>query len=75
MNESGSENVILAPNSGIITQVFVVADQIVEFGQPLLELECMKMLINVEAPVAGKVQLMCDRAQTIAEGELLGWIS
>jgi acetyl/propionyl-CoA carboxylase alpha subunit len=46
---------VKAPIPGLITRIFVEAEDHVELGQPLLVLEAMKMENEVRAPCTGKV--------------------
>ncbi|WP_285759131.1 acetyl/propionyl/methylcrotonyl-CoA carboxylase subunit alpha [Nocardiopsis ansamitocini] len=49
---------LLAPMPGTVRRVVVAAGDTVEFGQPLLWMEAMKMEHRVTAPVAGVVSVL-----------------
>jgi biotin carboxyl carrier protein len=57
---------------GLINAVDVKVGQEVELGQPVVVLEAMKLMIQLVAPVAGKVkELFCAPGQTVPVGTVL----
>lgn len=55
---------IRAPMPGRVLKVAVVADQLVEAGQPVIVIEAMKMQNELRAPRSGRVRLVA-----VAEGD------
>jgi len=57
---------------GLVEAVLVTAGQTVTVGEPLLTIESMKMLTDVESPVGGEVtQVAVAAGEAIDEGALL----
>jgi len=57
---------------GLVEAVLVATGQTVTVGEPLLTIESMKMLTDVESPVAGEVtQVAVAAGEAIDEGALL----
>jgi len=57
---------------GLVEAVLVAVGQVVTVGEPLLTIESMKMLTDVESPVAGEVtQVVVAAGEAIDEGALL----
>jgi biotin carboxyl carrier protein len=67
---------VKSPIPGLIKQIFVAPDEVVEAGQPLLILEAMKMENEIRAPRAGAVtQLNASVGQSVALNEVLAEIT
>lgn len=63
---------VSAPMPGLIVQVPVAIDQMVEEGETLVILESMKMQNELQAPVSGKIEsINCSDGQTVDKGALL----
>jgi len=57
---------------GLVEAVLVAVGQAVTVGEPLLTVESMKMLTDVESPVAGEVtQVAVAAGEAVDEGALL----
>ena len=59
---------------GTICDLRFPSDTWVKAGEILGWLECMKLMIEIIAPLAGRVQWLVDRAQVVSNGEILGWM-
>jgi len=62
-----AEGQIIAPLTGLVTKVHVAAGETVRSGQPLVEMEAMKLVHTLFAPFDGVVGRVC-----CAAGETLG---
>jgi biotin carboxyl carrier protein len=63
---------VKAPIPGMITRIYIEAQQQVEAGQPLLVLEAMKMQNEIRAPRTGVVRaVQAQSGQTVPRGHLL----
>lgn len=61
---------------GLVEAVLVAVGQTVTVGEPLLTIESMKMLTDVESPVGGEVtQVVVAAGEAIDEGALLVMIA
>jgi len=67
---------VMASMPGLINAVMVEAGQQVEQGQPVVVLEAMKLMIQLTAPVSGRIkELFCVPGQTVAAGTVLAEIA
>lgn len=61
-----------APMPGVVADVMVSVGQTVSAYQPLVAVEAMKVIANVEAPFAGKVtEIFFKKGQRVTQGEKL----
>jgi acetyl/propionyl-CoA carboxylase alpha subunit len=69
---AGGGSRVVATMPGLINAVDVKVGQEVELGQPVVVLEAMKLMIQLVAPVAGKVkEVFCAPGQTVPVGTVL----
>ena len=69
---AGGGSRVIATMPGLINAVDVKVGQEVELGQPVVVLEAMKLMIQLVAPVSGKVkELFCAPGQTVPAGTVL----
>jgi len=69
---AGGGSRVVATMPGMINAVDVKVGQEVELGQPVVVLEAMKLMIQLVAPVAGKVkEVFCAPGQTVPVGTVL----
>jgi biotin carboxyl carrier protein len=65
---------LLAPVSGIVSQILTHSGSKVAEGQEILNLEVMKLFYSVSAGLSGKINLMVSEGEFIQEGQELGTI-
>jgi biotin carboxyl carrier protein len=69
---AGGGSRVIASMPGLINAVDVKVGQEVELGQPVVVLEAMKLMIQLVAPVSGKVkEVFCTPGQTVPVGTVL----
>lgn len=66
---------VLSPVSGSISIILVESGAAVEEGEALAEIELMKALFRVTAPVKGVLKWRCGPGVVVGEGEVIGEIS
>ena len=67
-----SGNVIEAPLHGVVSQLHVALGDRVEKGEPVLQMEAMKLIHTLRAQVAGRVgQIRCNVGDTVPAGAIL----
>jgi 3-methylcrotonyl-CoA carboxylase alpha subunit len=65
-------NEVRAQMPGLVTRVYVVEGQIVRVGDPLLEMEAMKLILQLTAPTDGVVVgLNCKGGDTLSQHQRL----
>lgn len=70
--QEDSDNNIKSPMPGKIVDVFVSEGDLVNEGEPILNLEAMKMQNEINAPCNGMVQkILIKSGQTVMQDELL----
>jgi 3-methylcrotonyl-CoA carboxylase alpha subunit len=70
-NERGG-NLIDAPLHGVVSQIFVAVGDIVEKGSAVLQMEAMKLIHSLTAPVAGRIAAIhCNAGDTVPAGAIL----
>lgn len=63
---------LTAPMPGVIAEVMVSVGQTVSAYQPLVAVEAMKVIANVDAPFAGRVtEILVNKGQRVTQGEKL----
>jgi len=68
--------VIEAPLHGVVSQLHVALGDVVDKGTPAVQMEAMKLVHTLKAPVAGRVaQILCTAGDTVAAGAILIEIS
>ena len=65
---------LIAPVSGIVSQINVHSGSKVVEGQEILSLELMKLFYGVTAGLSGKLNLIVSEGEFVAEGQELGII-
>jgi 3-methylcrotonyl-CoA carboxylase alpha subunit len=71
-----SGNVVEAPLHGVVARLHVVVGDAVEKGAAVLQMEAMKLVHTLKAPVAGRIQaIRCAEGETVPAGALLIEIS
>jgi biotin carboxyl carrier protein len=68
------KEILLAPCSGIVSQILTHSGSKVAEGQELINLEVMKLFYSVTALLSGSLTLIITEGQFVAEGEELGFI-
>ena len=66
---------VLAPLPGSVMIQHVEDGDRVEAGDLLLQIECMKMLNDVQAPCAGVVRFLVPLGRVVGKGELVAEIT
>jgi 3-methylcrotonyl-CoA carboxylase alpha subunit len=68
----GGGNVIDAPLHGVVSQIFVAVGDAVEKGSAVLQMEAMKLIHTLTAPVSGRVAAIhCNAGDTVPAGAVL----
>jgi 3-methylcrotonyl-CoA carboxylase alpha subunit len=68
----GGGNVIDAPLHGVVSQIFVAVGDAVEKGSSVLQMEAMKLIHTLTAPVSGRVAAIhCNAGDTVPAGAVL----
>ncbi|MFU8864257.1 MAG: acetyl/propionyl/methylcrotonyl-CoA carboxylase subunit alpha [Rhodobacterales bacterium] len=63
---------IPAPLTGLVSAIHVDVDEIVRAGQPLIEMQAMKLVYSLVAPFDGRViRLSCSVGETLAARSIL----
>ena len=71
-----SGNAIEAPLHGVVSQLHVALGDTVEKGEPVLQMEAMKLIHTLRAPVSGRIgQIRCNVGDTVPAGAVLVEIS
>ena len=71
-----SGNAVEAPLHGVVAKLHVALGDIVEKGTPVLQMEAMKLIHTLKAPVAGRIgQINCNEGDTVPAGAVLIEIS
>jgi acetyl/propionyl-CoA carboxylase alpha subunit len=74
--QQGSGNAIEAPLHGVVSQLHVALGDRVEQGEPVLQMEAMKLIHTLKAPVPGRVEnIRCSVGDTVPAGAILVEIS
>lgn len=67
-----SGNAIEAPLHGVVAKLHVSLGDVVEKGTPVLQMEAMKLIHTLKAPVAGRIeQINCTEGDTVPAGAIL----
>ena len=67
-----SGNAIEAPLHGVVAKLHVALGDVVEKGTPVLQMEAMKLIHTLKAPVAGRIeQINCAEGDTVPAGAIL----
>ena len=67
-----SGNGIEAPLHGVISRLYVALGDAVEKGTPVLQMEAMKLIHTLKAPVPGRIgQINCSEGDTVPAGAIL----
>ena len=69
-----TETPVLAPLVGTMSQQLVENGTKVEAGEVICEIEAMKMMFSVEAPVAGSVRFIAQLGQVVGQDEIVAVI-
>jgi len=70
-NERGG-NMIDAPLHGVVSQIFVGIGDTVEKGSAVLQMEAMKLIHTLTAPVSGRIaSIGCKAGETVPAGAIL----
>ena len=65
-------NAIEAPLHGVVAKLHVALGDVVEKGTPVLQMEAMKLIHTLKAPVAGRIeQINCTEGDTVPAGAIL----
>jgi acetyl/propionyl-CoA carboxylase alpha subunit len=71
-----SGNVVDAPLHGVVSKLYVAVGDAVEKGTPVLQMEAMKLVHTLKAPLAGRIQsIRCTEGDTVPAGAVLVEIS
>jgi 3-methylcrotonyl-CoA carboxylase alpha subunit len=71
-----SGNAIDAPLHGVVSILYVAVGERVEKGTPVLQMEAMKLIHTLKAPVSGHIKsIHCKQGDTVPAGALLVEIS
>jgi biotin carboxyl carrier protein len=71
-----SGNVVDAPLHGVVSKLYVAVGDAVEKGTPVLQMEAMKLVHTLKAPLAGRIQsIRCAEGDTVPAGAVLVEIS
>ena len=65
---------IRSPLTGSVATILVEDGTAVEAGDPVVEIEAMKMFTLIEAPCAGTVRMVCEVGEVVGEDDLLAEI-
>lgn len=68
------KEILQAPVSGIVNQLYAASGDLVELDSVILSLELMKLLYNVTAGISGKINLIVSEGEFVQEGQELGEI-
>ena len=67
-----SGNAIEAPLHGVVAKLHVALGDMVEKGAPVLQMEAMKLIHTLKAPVPGRIeQINCTEGDTVPAGAIL----
>lgn len=61
--------------SAIIVQWLISNGELVEKGDPIVELEIDKATITIESPGVGYISIVAKEDDELAVGKLLGWLN
>jgi len=65
-------NIIDAPLHGVVSQIFVAVGDAVEKGSAVLQMEAMKLVHTLTAPVSGHIAaISCNAGDTVPAGAVL----
>ena len=71
-----SGNAVEAPLHGVVAKLHVALGDVVEKGTPVLQMEAMKLIHTLKAPVPGRIeQINCNEGDTVPAGAVLIEIS
>ncbi|MBS0532386.1 MAG: ATP-grasp domain-containing protein [Proteobacteria bacterium] len=71
-----SGNAIEAPLHGVVSQLHVALGDTVEKGEPVLQMEAMKLIHTLRAPISGRIGLIrCNVGDTVPAAAVLVEIS
>jgi acetyl/propionyl-CoA carboxylase alpha subunit len=71
-----SGNDIEAPLHGVVSMLYVTVGEEVERGLPVLQMEAMKLIHTLKAPVSGRItSIHCKQGETVPAGAVLVEIS
>ncbi len=62
---------VYSPINGVVASISVESGQRVEEGDVVLSLEMMKMLMAVEAPLTGEIEVLVGMNTPVTENQLL----
>jgi acetyl/propionyl-CoA carboxylase alpha subunit len=69
-------NAIVAPLHGLISQIYVARGEPVAAGDPVLQMEAMKLIHTLRAPASGTLAAVhCELGQTVPAGAVLAEIA
>jgi 3-methylcrotonyl-CoA carboxylase alpha subunit len=75
-HRQSSSNAIEAPLHGVVSQLQVALGDAVEEGDPVLQMEAMKLIHTLNAPVPGRIEhIHCSVGDTVPAGAVLVEIS
>jgi acetyl/propionyl-CoA carboxylase alpha subunit len=67
-----SGNALEAPLHGVVAKLHVALGDVVEKGTPVLQMEAMKLIHTLKAPVPGRIgQINCSEGDTVPAGAIL----
>ena len=67
-----SGNVVEAPLHGVVARLYVATGDSVRKGTPVLQMEAMKLIHTLKAPVDGRIQsIRCAEGDTVPAGAVL----
>jgi 3-methylcrotonyl-CoA carboxylase alpha subunit len=67
-----SGNAVEAPLHGVVAKLHVALGDVVEKGTPVLQMEAMKLIHTLKAPVPGRIeQINCNEGDTVPAGAVL----
>jgi 3-methylcrotonyl-CoA carboxylase alpha subunit len=75
-DQHSSSNAIEAPLHGVVSQLHVALGDVVKEGEPVLQMEAMKLIHTLKAPVPGRIEhIRCSVGDTVPAGTILIEIS
>lgn len=60
--------------NGVVSYIHVKTGDRVEIGDPVVTVEAMKMFLDMEAEMAGEVEVVATMNDAVSEGQLLAKI-
>jgi biotin carboxyl carrier protein len=65
---------VVAPTSGIVNSIEFADGDVVQEGESVVGIECMKLLTPIEAPCAGVITYLTQPGVFVQEGEVVATI-